>query len=81
MFQLDEEIEAMQAALLQLEQQGKGSNTKDSAHQSVIASPSKSGGTRERTARGTPNGPVDTHNSTSNGGSSMSSKVASRSQT
>ena len=88
-FQLDEEIEAMQATLLQLEHQVKSSNLKESSHshKSVLegqygqASPNKSGGSRdrERTARATPNGPVDTH-STPNG-SSLSSKIVSRSQT
>jgi hypothetical protein len=81
-FQLDEEIEAMQATLLHLEHQVKSSNLKEPGHgQMALTSPSsKSGGSRdrerERTARATPNGPLDTH-STSNG----SSKVVSRSQT
>ena len=84
-FQLDEEIEAMQATLLHLEHQVKSSNLKEPGHgQMALTSPSKGGGSRdrerERTARATPNGPLDTHNSTSNG-SSLSSKVVSRSQT
>ena len=78
----------MQAVLLQLEHQtSRGSSLKDStqqAGQASLASPSSkssSTSTRERTSRGIPNGPVDTH-STSNG-SSLSSKVhvVSRSQT
>ena len=85
MFQLDEEIEAMQATLLHLEHQVKSSNLKEPGHgQMALTSPNKGGGSRdrerERTARATPNGPLDTHNSTSNG-SSLSSKVVSRSQT
>ena len=84
----------MQATLLHLEHQVKSSNLKESSHghkgildsqhgQGTLASPSKSGGSRDRdrdrTARATPNGPVDTH-STPNG-SSLSSKIVSRSQT
>ena len=74
----------MQATLLHLEHQVKSSNLKEPGHgQASLTSPGKSGGSRERerdrTARATPNGPVDTHN-TSNG-SSLSSKVVSRSQT
>ena len=87
-FQLDEEIEAMQATLLHLEHQVKSSNLKEAGHgQMALTSPNKSGGSRgerdrdrDRTARGTPNGPLQDTHSTSNG-SSLSSKVVSRSQT
>ena len=81
-FQLDEEIEGMQAVLLQLENQTKYAGSKpEFVQQAPLTSPTKTGGSsaRERTARGTPNGPIDAH-STANG-SSLSSKVVSRSQT
>ena len=81
MFQLDEEIEGMQAVLLQFENQTKFTGTKPEFIQAPLPSPTKIGANsvRERTARGTPNGPIDAH-STANG-SSLSSKVVSRSQT
>ena len=73
----------MQAVLLQLEHQTKYAGLKPESiqQQGPPTTPNKAGGssTRERTGRGTPNGPIDAH-STSNG-SSLSSKVASRSQT
>ena len=89
-FQLDEEIEGMQAVLLQLEHQTKSSgNLKQEVAQPQgqaslnSSNKSSSSNSRERTGRATPNGPLDAH-STPNGGSSLSSKVhvvASRSQT